>query len=259
MGWRVDGFFRRSAGALLVLCGNQGHTPLTTRTSPSMNETFVPFMSDMSYNVGMDFLRPIESVIPGVQGRVLAVLLETTAELNLRTVARLSGASLAQVSRVLPDLVELGLVERREIPPSSLFRLVREHVAAGPLVSLARARDAVIEEMGRAAAAMPLVPVSVIVFGSFARGEADAESDIDAVLVRPADIDESNETWSASVEQWRDGMRRITGNRVEVLEVGSDEVAERLGSKWQVWLDIRRDGLVVQGLGIEELEALPGA
>jgi hypothetical protein len=38
------------------------------------------------------------------------VLAETTAELNLRTLARLSGVSVAQMSRVLPDLVELGLV-----------------------------------------------------------------------------------------------------------------------------------------------------
>ncbi len=99
----------------------------------------------------MDFVRPIQAVIPGVQGRVLAVLAETTADLNLRTIARLSDVSLAQASRVLPSLVELGLVDRREVPPSSLFRLVREHVAAVTLLALARTRDAVIEEMGSAA------------------------------------------------------------------------------------------------------------
>ena len=207
----------------------------------------------MPYNVDMDFVRPIEAVIPGVQGRVLAVLAETTADLNLRTIARLSDVSLAQASRVLPGLVELGLVERREVPPSSLFRLVREHVAAGPLVSLARARDAVIEEMGRAAVELPVAPVSAIVFGSFARGEADEESDIDAVLVRPADVDESDEAWSASVEHWKAEVRRMTGNRVEVLEIGSDEVAERLRSTRQVWRDIHREGIVVYGRGIDEL------
>ena len=210
-------------------------------------------MTDMRYSVGMDFVRPIEAVIPGVQGRVLAVLAETTAELNLRTIARLSGVSLAQVSRVLPGLVELGLVERREAPPSSLFRLVPEHVAAGPLVSLARARGGVIEEMGRVAAALPVVPASVIVFGSFARGEADAESDIDTVFVRPMGIDESDEAWADSVEQWRSQIRRISGNPVEVLEVGSDEIGARLRSRQPVWRDIRREGIVVQGQALDEL------
>ena len=50
----------------------------------------------------LDFVHPVEAVIPGAQGRVLAVLAETTAELNLRTVARLAGVSVAQVSRVMP-------------------------------------------------------------------------------------------------------------------------------------------------------------
>lgn len=202
----------------------------------------------------MDFARPVEAVIPGVQGRVLAVLAETTAELNLRTIARLSGVSVAQASRVLPRLVELGIVERRETPPSSLFRLVPEHIAAGPLVALARGRDGVFEEMGRVAAVLPVVPVSVIAFGSFARGEADTESDIDAVFIRPVGVDESDEAWSDSVEQWRSRIRRASGNPVEVLEIGSEEIGARLRSGRPVWRDIRREGVIVHGRALSELE-----
>ncbi len=110
--------------------------------------------------------------MPGAQGRVLAVLAETTAELNLRTIAQLSGVSQAQASRVLPRLVDLGIVERREVPPSSLFRLVPEHVAARVVLDLARAADTVLDEIGRMAQALPFPPTSVIVFGSFARREA---------------------------------------------------------------------------------------
>ncbi|KAA3640931.1 MAG: MarR family transcriptional regulator [Armatimonadetes bacterium] len=209
-------------------------------------------MMDIVYSVGMDFVRPVEAVIPGVQGRVLAVLAETTAELNLRTIARLSGVSHAQVSRVLPGLVDLGLVERREAPPSSLFRLVPEHVAAGPLLALARGRDGVVEEMGRVAAVLPTVPVSVIIFGSFARGEADSESDIDAVFVRPVGVDEFDEAWADSVEQWRSRIHRVSGNPVEVLEVGSDELGTRLSSRHPVWRDIRREGVVVHGRSLNE-------
>lgn len=67
----------------------------------------------------VDFVRPIEAIVPGAQGRVLAVLAETTAELDLRTIAKLAAVSIVQASRVLPGLVELGVVERREVPPSS--------------------------------------------------------------------------------------------------------------------------------------------
>jgi len=78
----------------------------------------------------MDFVHPVEAIVPGAQGRVLAVLAETTAELNLRTIAELSAVSQAQASRILPGLVVLGVIERREVPPSSLFRFVPEHVAS---------------------------------------------------------------------------------------------------------------------------------
>jgi len=207
----------------------------------------------------MDFTRPIEAIVPGVQGRVLAVLAETTAELNLRTIARLAGVSVAQASRVLPHLVELGLVERREVPPSSLFRLVPDHIAAGPLLRIAGARDTMLEAMERIADDLAVSPVSVIIFGSFARGEADAHSDIDTILVRPTGVDEADEAWAASVEQWSNAVSRVSGNRVEVLEVGADEIAGHLASQRQIWRDVRRDGLVVYGRDLDELAGVLSA
>jgi hypothetical protein len=203
----------------------------------------------------VDFVRPIEAIVPGAQGRVLAVLVETSAELNLRTIAQLAGISQAQTSRLLPDLVALGVVERREVPPASLFRLVPEHVASRALLALARSTDTVLDEMGRLVGVFPRPPVSVIVFGSFARGEADADSDIDAVVVRPTEVDEDDDAWSASLEGWRRAVRRLTGSPVEVLEVSADGAATKLRGRSQVWADIRRDGHAVHGLSIDELRA----
>ena len=207
----------------------------------------------------MDFVHPVEAVIPGTQGRVLAVLAETTAELNLRTVARLADVSPAQASRVLPVLVELGLVERREVPPSSLFRLNRQNVAAQVVVELARSHDMALQRIGSAANDLPVPPVSVIVFGSFARREADRHSDIDAVMVRPDDISAEDDLWVAGVEQWREAARAITGNAVEVIETDRAEVAEKLSNKLALWGDIARDGVVVQGATLDELRSAVGA
>ena len=204
----------------------------------------------------MDFVHPVTAVIPGAQGRVLATLAETTAELNLRTLARLSRVSVAQASRVLPGLVELGLVERREVPPSSQFRLVRAHVAARAVLELAAARATVLADIGHKAAGLDVPPSSVIVFGSFARGEARADSDLDAVFVRPDGIDEDDDLWVSGVEHWRTTVRALTGNPVEVLEVAMSEVGPRLGSTQSVWKDVRRDGRVVHGLTLAELEGL---
>lgn len=177
----------------------------------------------------------------------------TTADLNVRTLARVAGVSPAQASRVLPGLVELGLVERRDVPPSSLFRLVRAHVAAVAILALADGPDAVVRQMASEASVLPVVPVSVIVFGSFARGEADRHSDVDVVLVRPDEVDEEDEDWVDSVEQWRSQVQTLTGNPVEILEAGAAEVAAKLKGRSQVWRDIRRDGVVAYGLDPTEL------
>lgn len=194
--------------------------------------------------------------MPGAQGQMLAVLAETTAELNLRTIARLAGVSQAQASRLLPELVALGVLERREVPPASLFRFVPEHVASRALLALARSTDTVLDEIGRLAGALPQPPVSVIVFGSFARREADARSDIDVVVVRPSGVEDDDDAWTDSIEAWRREVRRITGNRVEVLEVSEREVATKLGGRAQVWADIRRDGRVVYGTGLDQLRSV---
>lgn len=202
----------------------------------------------------MDFVHPVGAIVPGSQGRILAVLAETTAELNMRTIAQLAGVSQAQASRVLPGLVELGIVERREVPPASLFRLVPEHIAARAILALSRSVDTALDEVGRMAGALPHPPVSVIVFGSFARREAGPDSDIDLVVVRPTGVDEDDDAWAESLEGWRRDVGRLTGNAVEVLEVSVDEVASRLTGSSQVWADIRGDGRVLHGLGMDALQ-----
>jgi predicted nucleotidyltransferase len=201
----------------------------------------------------VDFLRPVEAVIPGAQGKLLAVFAETTAGLSVRTAARLSGVSLAQTSRILPELATLGVLDRTEIPPSIVYQLVEENVASRAIRLLARSRDHVLAELGELAKSMVIPPVSIIVFGSFARGEARPDSDVDVVMVRERHVDASSE-WSEGIDEWRRGARRLTGNEVEVMEVDQLEVSSLLRSRRPVWQDIHRDGVVVFGKTLEELQ-----
>jgi len=194
-------------------------------------------------------------VVPGAQGRILAVLAETSAELNLRALARLSGVSLAQASRVLPGLVSLGMVERRDVPPAALFRVVSDHVAVRAVMELSRARDVVLGEIGRLAAELSPPPVSVIVFGSLARGDAGLDSDIDVVVVRPGAVGEESEAWRHDVEAWRQEVRRLSGNAVEIVEVGEREIGRLLRSRRPMWRDVVRDGVVVYGAPLADLRA----
>jgi predicted nucleotidyltransferase len=201
----------------------------------------------------VDFRQPVEAVIPGAQGKLLAVFAETTAGLSVRTAARLSGVSLAQTSRILPELATLGILDRTEIPPSTVYQLVEENAASRAIRSLARSRDRVLSELGELAKLMVIPPVSIIVFGSFARGEAGRESDVDIVMVRGSCVDASSE-WSEGLDEWRRSARRLTGNEVEVMEVDEFDVSLRLRSRRPVWQDIRREGIVVFGKTLQELQ-----
>lgn len=201
----------------------------------------------------MDFVRPVQSLIPGAQGRVLDILARTTAELNLGTVARLAGVSQAQASRVLPRLAVLGVVERRDVPPSSLFRLVRENLMAQAIVELVDARARAIERLRVLADGIRPAPASLLVFGSFARGQADTDSDIDVLVVRRADVDENDERWGDALADWLVDARRVVGNPVNHLEIAATEVPARLRSRKPLWRDIVRDGVVLIGHPLETL------
>lgn len=116
-----------------------------------------------------------------------------------------------------------------------------------------------LDELGQLARGLPVPPVSIVVFGSFARREATVDSDIDVVVVRPSGVDEDDEQWADSIEQWRTDVRRLTGNPVEVLEVSSDEAASRVAGRSQLWNEIRADGRVVHGASLDELTSVCGA
>lgn len=203
----------------------------------------------------MDFVHPVEVVIGGAPGRLLAVLAKITAPLTLRRLASLAGVSPAQASRVMPRLVESGIVDRHEVPPASQFRLARENVAAQLLLSLADARSMALPQNGDAASVISPEPVSVIAFGSMARGEADTESDIDLAVVRADDVDDDDERWLDSIDGWRRQVRALTGNRVEIVEASISEAARKLRGRSELWQNIGREGVVVFGLTLEELRA----
>ncbi|MGQ0623454.1 MAG: nucleotidyltransferase domain-containing protein [Sporichthyaceae bacterium] len=211
-------------------------------------------MSDVWQTQPVDFAQPVQAMIPGAQGRILAVLAETSAELNLRTIARLSGVSVAHASRVMPLLVELGVVERREAPPSALFRFVPENVASRAITALTRARQSVLDEIGSSAARLDPPPVSVVVFGSLARGEADSESDIDLLVVRPAEFTDEDPAWRANLDAWRQRVTRLAGNSVEILETSETEIPRLLRGRKPLWADIQRDGVLLSGPPLSALK-----
>lgn len=202
----------------------------------------------------MDYTHPLESVFPGAQSRVLAVLARVDVEFSLRTLARVAQVSPAQVSRIMPPLVELGLVQRRDISPLAMFRMIRTHVASQAVIALLDSRATVLRHLGSLAETTNLPAASIIVFGSFARRESEIQSDIDIVIVRPDDMDEDSRVWVDPILRWQEEASCLSGNEIQILEYTRTEVHQRLNSDVPLWDNILQDGIVVFGESLSRLQ-----
>ena len=203
----------------------------------------------------MDYVDAIEAVIPGVRGRVLTVLARTEVELTMRAVAELADVSPNQATVVLNRLVRLGLVERRDVGAAALVRLVRDNEAARAVLLLAELRDGVLIRLAAEAKKIRPAPACLVVFGSFASGEANENSDIDFLAVPPPGAQVDDDRWTAALGQWTDRAARIAGNPVNLLEVTVEELPRLVRRKREPWPTIVDEGVVLAGDFPSEIRA----
>ena len=90
---------------------------------------------------------------------------------------------------------------------------------------------------------------SVWLFGSLARGESPAESDIDVLIVRPVDVDDPD--WIEQLTVFADQVRDWTGNACEVLEYGEAELSSLLDAGLDS--DLRSHGMTLAGVSPAEM------
>lgn len=198
-------------------------------------------------------VRPIEALIPGARGKLLAVLARAGSPLSLRTLADLAEVSPAQASRVLPDLVELGIIERSHVPPATLLQLAPQNLGAQAVLALLEIKDTLIAELEKRAKALRPRPVNLTLFGSIARGEVTAASDIDILVIRPSAVPDEDASWWKALGDWVDEARNLSGNRINLLEVPEKEVRAHMRSKRPPWNSISDEGIMLVGKPLIEI------
>ena len=107
----------------------------------------------------MDFRRPVEAIVPGATGRLLAALGRVEAELPVSTLAQVAGVGRTRASGILAELADLGVVTRREIGRAVLVSLSRDNAAGRLIDELANLRRGVIDRLCQLASEIePLTP-----------------------------------------------------------------------------------------------------
>jgi predicted nucleotidyltransferase len=202
----------------------------------------------------MDVAYPYRAVCPTLDGDVLRTLAGTTMALTGRQVAVLAGRrSHAGVLRVLHRLTEHGLVDRVELNRAFLFTLNREHLAYPAVVELTGMRVALLDSLEKEFTAWEISPVHASLFGSAARGDGDARSDIDLFIVRPEKVDQEEPQWREQLSALEAKVSRWTGNRAAALDVQESKLERLLAEDRPIVTELRADAITLAGLPIAAL------
>ena len=194
----------------------------------------------------MEFRRPLRAITPTLDGDVLAVLAGADVELSGRELARHVGyGSTEGIRRAADRLVSQGTVLRRAVGGAHLYRLNREHLAARYVEGLANMRGELIERLRAELASWPVAARGALLFGSVARGQASAESDLDLLIVRARGVDPEEEPWRVQLLELQRSATAWTGNDARIIEYAEEELGD-LGGE-QVLRDALADGVELAG------------
>jgi len=166
--------------------------------------------------------RPFAAVTPTLDGPVLQVLAGADSRFSVSQVTALVGdASSAGIRKALNRLVNHGLVVREGDGVAYLYQLNREHLLAGPVLEIARAREALRERVAEHANTWPVPPRLLALFGSAARGQMHPGSDLDLLAI----ADEPDDRWLDDLGRLCETMTAWTGNDTRSLVLTVDELA----------------------------------
>jgi predicted transcriptional regulator len=205
----------------------------------------------------MDVSKPFAAVSPSVDADVLVVLAGSTKPRSGRELARLTGRSNTGVQHVLDRLVRHGLVDREEVGRTFLYELNRDHLLAPTVEQMARARTELVRRLREAIGGWAVPPTHASLFGSAARGDGDANSDIDLLVVRPADVDPDDPSWRDQLDALADQVRRWTGNAAGIAEVSEGELPRLRKNRPPVVEEVEEDAIDLAGVEARKLFRRP--
>src|SRR5450756_391924 len=203
----------------------------------------------------MNLGHPISSITSPLAGRVLEVVSGTTRPLAGREIHKIVGeGSNSGVWKVLNRLEEQGILLADRRSHATYYVANRDHLAWPSIEAIVRLRGELTARLTAEIDGWSVAPLHASIFGSTARGDADVDSDVDLLLVRPEDlVPNAVEDWEGQLASVRDAVRRWTGNPCQTFVVTPSRLAEHVRANDPLvrgWLD---DEILLTGAPIADL------
>ncbi|HEX2755892.1 MAG TPA: nucleotidyltransferase domain-containing protein, partial [Candidatus Limnocylindrales bacterium] len=136
---------------------------------------------------------------------------------------------------------------------ATLYVANRSHLAWPMLEALVGLRSGLLGRIREVVAGWEVAPLHVSLFGSAARRDGGAESDIDMLIVRPDDVAEGDETWETQIDTLRDQVVAWTGNRCQAFDIGRARLREHLAAHDPLVENWLRDEVLLAGEPLRSL------
>jgi predicted nucleotidyltransferase len=161
------------------------------------------------------------------------------------------------VRKVLARLAAHGIVHVAEAGQAQLYVANREHVAWPAVEILCSLTPTLLDRIREQIRSWRVPPSTAALFGSAARGDGGITSDIDVLLIRPDDVDDTDETWCRQVDVLRDRVEAWTGNHCQVYEVDRAGLREHAEHDEPIVAEWRRDAIPLFGEDLRRTLAKP--
>ncbi|KAA0103711.1 nucleotidyltransferase domain-containing protein [Mycolicibacterium sp. P1-5] len=192
----------------------------------------------------MELSRPFATVTPTLDGDVLAVLAAHGVTFTTGQIHRvLNSHSEEGIRKVLARLVLQGVVHSERVGNAFAYRLNTAHLAAGPILELAKLSDTFLKRLEEELGRWQRPPVYAAVFGSAVRGTMTLYSDVDLFLVSARGTPEA--VWAQQVNELASAVTSWTGNDARVVEYS--EIDLKRAKAEPMVQEVLEHGLTVAG------------
>ena len=178
-----------------------------------------------------------------------------------RTTSSMSGNQLIKVAGLkyngghvltLRKLVKLGILLEDSRLAANYYTINREHILWPAIEIILHSGDNINDRIKEILQQAPILQtaVSVALFGSVARRESNADSDIDLIIIIPGTQKLTDEEYD-QVEQATGRIRQLTGNIVNPITINEEELTLLITQGGSLVNSLRTDAITLLG---EELK-----